>query len=210
MLFKLFDIYLLSNITGFLQMNRRKAIKNLIIFGSIGITSVSIYEWQIFNSPIDLNVLKKKKETIAELAELIIPRTDTPGAKDAKVEEYILKMIEFCTDVKTQNKFLTGLTDVEKYAVNNYNQVFIKCSNADKTSILKHFEEKSYYSINILNKANNKFLGKPFFACLKELTIYGYCTSQLGATKGLAYDFVPGSYQACIPLNKNQRSWATK
>ncbi|MGY0037942.1 gluconate 2-dehydrogenase subunit 3 family protein [Pedobacter sp. NJ-S-72] len=55
-----------------------------------------------------------------------------------------------------------------------------------------------------------KFLGIPFFIILKQLTVEGYCTSQTGATKGLAYDYIPRTFASCIPLTKNQRSWATK
>jgi hypothetical protein len=49
----------------------------------------------------------------------------------------------------------------------------------------------------------------PFFALLKELTVLGYCTSELGATQGLAYLAVPGEYRGCVGLRPGQKSWAT-
>lgn len=178
--------------------------------GVVGISSASIYEWYSYRSKLNIDPFIKRKVLIAELADMIIPRTDTPGAKDAKVEDYIIKVLTFCTEPGTQHKFLNGLIDIEDYSINKYGHSFIKCSKAEKETILKHFDEKSKYPFGILNKINNKFIGKPFFVELKQLTVEGYCNSQLGATQGLVYDFIPQTYQACIPLTKNQRSWATK
>ncbi|WP_316820137.1 gluconate 2-dehydrogenase subunit 3 family protein [Pedobacter gandavensis] len=147
---------------------------------------------------------------IAELAEVIIPRTNTPGAKDAMVEVFIVDMIKSCSDLKTQNNFINGLTELKKYTSDHYNTSYSKCSLSDKVLILKFFEDKATYHYNILNKIDRKLLGQPFFTKLKELTIEGYCSSKIGATEGLAYDYIPHNFQCCIPLTKDQRSWATK
>jgi len=191
-------------------MDRRTSIKGLAGLTAVGFASFSFFKWRNLNGVSDVSIIPHKKAIIAELAEMIIPRTDTPGAKDAGVENFIMDMISFCSDNKTQNNFINGLSDLEKYTFDQYDKSFITCSTIQKTKVLRHFEEKSSYSLGILNKINNKLLGKPFFVKLKELTVEGYCTSQLGATKGLAYDYVPGSYQSCISLTKDQKSWATK
>lgn len=176
----------------------------------MGVSSVSVYEWIYSDSKINFTLLTKKKALIAELADTIIPRTSTPGAKDAKVENYILKVLEFCTNTKEQHIFFDGINDLERYTLKTYNADFINCSTANRIEIIKHFEDKAIYSMPILNKINNKLLGKPFFAKLKELTIQGYCTSELGATKGMVYDDVPSTFQACIHVTDNQLAWATK
>ncbi|QNK63153.1 gluconate 2-dehydrogenase subunit 3 family protein [Pedobacter sp. PAMC26386] len=191
-------------------MDRRTTIKGLVVFVSVGFSSFSLYKWVAINSIADVNQLYRKKALLSELAEVIIPRTDTPGAKDAQVEDYIIDMIKFCTEPKTQHKFLNGLADLEVYVSENYNRDFIACSKSEKVEILKYFEAKSLYRMEIINKVNNRVFGMPFFILLKQLTVEGYCTSQLGATKGLAYDYIPGMYASCIPLTKNQKSWATK
>jgi hypothetical protein len=47
-------------------------------------------------------------------------------------------------------------------------------------------------------------------ALLKELTVLGYCTSETGATRAMAYEKVPGEYRGCIDLKPGQKAWATR
>jgi hypothetical protein len=191
-------------------MDRRTTIKGLIVFVSVGLSSFSFYKWTAFNSAADVSLLDQKKAILAELAEVIIPRTDTPGAKDAKVEDFIIGMVKYCTEFRSQHNFLNGLADLEQYVLKNYRSNFEACTAKEKIAILTYYEGKTVYKSNFLNKVNNKFFGVPFFVKLKQLTVEGYCTSRIGAEQGLAYDYIPGTYEACIPLTKNQRSWATK
>jgi len=177
---------------------------------ALGGVSGAVYDFFKHGAPIPLSQLPQKKQLIADLAELIIPRTDTPGAKDAKVEDYIIKMITENTDTNAQKSFLTGLGELERYTTNKFNKPFINCDHDQKTEILQHFYDKANYPLAIINKVNKKFFGYPFFFLLRDLTVKGYSTSFLGATKGMVYDYIPVNYQACIPLQKNQLAWATK
>ena len=191
-------------------MKRKTAIKSILALVTLGASSGALFEFLKHRESIPLHLLPQKKELIAELAETIIPRTDTPGARDAKVEDFIIKMISENADAKTQNSFLAGLASLEHYTYNNYQKQFINCNAVQKAEVLKHFEEKETYSLDILNKVSKKLLGPSFFYQLRDLTVEGYCTSSLGATKGMAYDYIPVNYEACIPLKKNQLAWATK
>jgi len=191
-------------------MNRKTALKSIVALVTLGVSSGALYEFFKQGEGLPVSLLPKKKELVAELAETIIPRTDTPGAKDAKVEDYIIKMITENTDAKTQKSFMAGLSSLEHYTYENYHQQFVQCNASQKNEIIKHFESKSTYSIGILNKVSKKLLGPSFFNQLKDLTTVGYCTSFAGATKGMAYDFIPVNFEACIPLKKNQLAWATK
>lgn len=191
-------------------MNRRTYLKSTLALGALAVASFSIFKWFDLNTPLDQGKLLSKRMIIADLAELIIPRTDTPGAKDAGVHDYIINVMTNCSNIKDQHKFYYGIIELEEYAVDHYQKEFLKCSNSEKASIMKYFSDNANYSYNIFNKINNKFFGRPFFSNLKTLTVEGYCLSELGATKGLAYDYIPGTFQACIPLKINQKSWATK
>lgn len=191
-------------------MNRRTYLKGILAAGAVGTASFSLFKWFDLNKPVDASALWEKKAVIAELAEMIIPRTDTPGAKDANVHTYIIEVILNCSPVRQQHKFFYGLTDLEKYAQDEYGKDFLRCSEAQKQLILEHSSKNADYSNRILNKINNKIFGQSFFSKLKALTVEGYCHSMAGATQGLAYDYIPGKFEACIPLKPNQKSWATK
>lgn len=48
----------------------------------------------------------------------------------------------------------------------------------------------------------------PFFRTMKELTVVGYYTSEVGATVELRHEAVPGRYQGCVPFTEVGRTWA--
>lgn len=191
-------------------MNRRSYIKGILALGTLSITSFSIFKWFDLSKSVSPEILLKKQRVIAEIAEMIIPVTDTPGAKAAGVDHYVIKIVTNCMSTIQQNKFISGLNDLEQYAIDHFDKEFIQCSNADKTAVIQYFESHSGFSNRIINKINNKLFGAPFYNKMKSLTVEGYCQSQLGATQGLAYDYIPGKFEACIPIQKNQKSWATK
>lgn len=191
-------------------MDRRAYLKSIFTLGVAGTTSFSLYKWFDLNSPVEAKQLWDKQPIIAELAEIIIPRTDTPGARDAKVDLYIINVMLQCNAVKQQHKFCSGIVDLENYARNQYGRDFLQCNTSEKNEIVLYASKHSEFSYRILNKINNKFFGQPFFQKLKMLTVEGYCMSMAGATQGLAYDYIPGYFQSCIPYGKNQKSWATK
>ncbi len=191
-------------------MNRKQAILSLFAASaSIGLASYSGWHvYQVKKRPL-LSDLELNIKMIAELVDLIIPTTETPGAKDLDVHSFIVLIIKKASSKKDQNNFINGLNDLTRFCKDNYDNHFEKCSYADKVNALKYFESKSSYS-GIIGKIRNKLLGQPFYSILKKLTIEGYCTSEVGATQFLEYQFVPGKYIANIDLTENQKTWATK
>ncbi|MCX2479507.1 gluconate 2-dehydrogenase subunit 3 family protein [Pedobacter sp. MC2016-15] len=191
-------------------MDRRGYLKTVVSFGVISVTSFSLFKWFDLNKRVDPGKIWDKRAIIAEIAELIIPETNTPGARSAGVDHYIIDVLINCNPVRQQHKFYEGLEDLEDYALSKYDKEFMFCSLEQKHAVLQHFADHAAYSNRILNKINNKFLGQSFFSKIKSLTVEGYCLSRVGATKALAYDYIPGSFEACVPLQLHQKSWATK
>jgi hypothetical protein len=193
-----------------LIMNRKKAIRNIVLLG--GGAAALLAGWKgynIFKKPAFAK-LDEYQLLINELAELIIPETDTPGAGKAGVGRFITIMVKECTGRQAQNNFIEGVADLADYAKSRYDKPFLQCSPADKISILHHFEEKGKGYKGVLGKAETRFLGDSFFTTLKRYTVMGYCTSKQGATSALRYDYIPGSYQGMVPLAPGQKAWATK
>ncbi|MBB2148414.1 gluconate 2-dehydrogenase subunit 3 family protein [Pedobacter gandavensis] len=191
-------------------MNRRSYLKRIVVFGAVGVSSFSIFKWTELTRKVDPATLWSKKDMIAELAEIIIPETETPGAKSANVADYIVKVLLNCMDIKKQNKFCAGLDRVESYALDNYGKPFMNCTANEKQAVFEYIASHSGFSYRILNRINKKIFGESFYLTLRDLTIEGYCMSKPGATQGLAYDYIPGNFEACTILKPNQKSWATK
>ncbi len=190
-------------------MDRRKAIFGIIL-GTAGVAGSTLgYRWwKRYRTP-DLDWLEQHRILIAALAETIIPRTDSPGAKDAAVDSFIIKMIRDCTPRKEQNNFLDGLKDLEEFCRHEYGLAYVECSEAQQHQTLEHVERAAVSLQGRVGKVMLRLNGRPFFRILKDYTVEGYCTSEPGATKGLAYLYIPGSFHGCIPLQQNQKAWAT-
>jgi hypothetical protein len=190
-------------------MNRRKFISSLFILaGGAAATYYGSEYLELIDNP-DFSFLDKHKELIGDLAETIIPTTDTPGAKEAMVHEYIIHMIKYERDVKIQNNFINGIKDVKEYVISEYKLPFEKLNKEQKIAVVSYFQKEGKNFGGNLGKLKNKVFGKSFFLILKEYTCIGYCTSMLGVTKGLAYEAIPNKFMN-TNYSPGQKSWATK
>ena len=162
--------------------------------------------------------------TVAELADTIIPTTSTPGAKAAKVNEIIDIILKDCYKEDDQKRFLDGLTQTNKLSANAYGKAFVQLDPAQRIEIVKKLEaddknqRAQMTSAKDVAKVDNaqkdlqmpeaKKRYTPFYSILKDLTLTGYFTSEIGATQALEYVAVPGRYDGCVPLKPGQKAWA--
>jgi hypothetical protein len=164
-------------------MNRTKALRGWLWLGeSETSTAAGLKGHWLYRTP-DLGLLYHYKSLIAELAETIIPRTNTPGAKDAGVPELIIRMIKESTPAGAQHRFLQGLEEVAAYARSQYGQSFFDCSVEQRHNILAHFEKKDRPVSGIAGKLFSRLFGDAFFVTLKKCTVTGYCACLRGAAK---------------------------
>jgi hypothetical protein len=159
----------------------------------------------------------KHRTMVEEIAERIIPKTSTPGAKEAQVPAFILLTLADCYPAADQDAFFQGLDDLDAEAKKVYNNSFLDLKAAEQTALLveteKAFNERKAKNKQAEEEAKRSGIKhetpRPeFFQVMKELTIIGYFSSEPGATQALAYVQVPGSYQACTDLKPNQKAWA--
>jgi len=126
-----------------------------------------------------------QNETVIQLSELIIPTTDTPGAKAAKVNEWVdLYLLDLAED--KGHSFLMGLGWLDGYALKLHKAPFVKLSEDQQVKILE-----------TLDGATDPELlpGAEFFVAMKRLTVQGYYTSKIGIAE-LNKNGVPDTF-AC-------------
>lgn len=191
-------------------MTRRKAIFTVIVSCLATISGLVSIWWYKRNKTYDLESINDYKDLIDSISETIIPRTDSPSAKDAGVVNYIVNVIENCFSKSDKRTVIIGLNNLEKYCQDHFLLTFINCRDEDKTKALAYFENQGSFANPLLNKIKKKILGSSFFEQMKWLVVSGYCVSKLGATQGLVYDYIPVDFIACMPYLLNQKSWATK
>lgn len=159
--------------------------------------------------------------TVAELADTIIPTTTTPGAKAAKVNEIIDVILKDCYKEADQKRFLDGLTQTNKLSQDAYGKAFAQLDSAQRIEIVKKLEAEAKQQKEQMASAQNASgqadlqtpkakseRVSPFFTMLKDLTLTGYFTSEIGCTQALEYVAVPGRYEGCVPLKPGQKAWA--
>ncbi len=161
------------------------------------------YKPQLFNE--DQGAL------IAELAEVLIPRTDTPGAKDAGVPAFIDGMLFEVYPTAAKENFMKGLATFNEEAKKEYGDNFADCTAEQKIAFVKKQHDALGGKTDATQtwyRAGNKD-GRPFLVEMRELTLVGFFTSEPGATKTLQYNQVPGPFKGCVPLAEVGKTWAT-
>ena len=134
-----------------------------------------------------------------EIADLIIPTTNTPGALAVNVHGFMDKYLAECVSKEKQQQFLDGLKKMNSVAEDKFHKTFLACTHKQHIQLLTAIEK-----IDLGFTAEDK----SFFTLFKSLTLFGYYTSEVGATQELAYLATPGGYQGNFPFAKVGKAWA--
>lgn len=157
---------------------------------------------------------KEEGAIVDEIAELIVPRTSTPGARDVGVPAFIDVILKDAYPAEEQARFISGLKDFDSEAQRAHGKPFLELQPAQRVSYLQQVHDAAAAAEK--GQADNDVpvdkRGRPFVLMMKELTLLGFFTSQVGATQVLQYVAVPGGFQACIPVAEagNGKTWATE
>ncbi|MDA0193484.1 MAG: gluconate 2-dehydrogenase subunit 3 family protein [Bacteroidetes bacterium] len=147
---------------------------------------------------------------IEDVCERIIPTTETPGAKAVGVPQFIESMVKMVYKADARDIFMAGLNDLEQSSQEKFKKSFTKLTEEQQYELLNPLNTKATEEA-VENENNSIANGKPsFFRMAKELTITGYCTSEIGATQELQFLDIPGNYDGCVPLEDlGGKAWAT-
>ena len=201
-------------------MNRRDAIKKaaILLGGSLSApTLMAMSRWEQSLTQNTEGVLfsltELQKQIVAEVAEMIIPKTSTAGAKDAGVPAFIEMMLQDCYEKLDQDSFWVGLTALEQ-------SKFLDMDAAKKTAMLTKIQAETKELMKARQVKQTKMgdnddkeimkaqaQGLPFWRLMKELTLLGYFTSEVGIKASFEYVQIPSKLEN-IKLKPNQKSYA--
>ena len=136
-----------------------------------------------------------------EIADTILPTTSTPGAKAAKVGAFMAVMVTDSYQEPQQKIFLEGMKTLEAECVKVHGAGIMAATPAQRLSLLERIDREAY-------EARTKPGPPHYFRLIKELTLLGYFTSEIGCTKAQRYVETPGRFDPCVPYTKGEKSWA--
>jgi hypothetical protein len=190
-------------------MRRREALRWV---GAASIFSVLSTDWltatlraQVAqNTAGTLRTLTpSQNEIVAAMSETLIPATDTPGAKAAKVNEFIdLILTEWATD-EEKAVFLEGLAETDRRSKELFGHEFAAASPKEQAAVVQIFDDElaATRKGNVDEWTPPWELEKtpPFFEQMRRLTLVGYYTSSIGQDQELNVDIIPGAFHGCVP-----------
>jgi Gluconate 2-dehydrogenase subunit 3 len=172
--------------------NRRVAIQQLLtIWAGVALLPSCLHNEQKVSIPLKLiNIMPEDENMLAELTETILPKTDTPGAKDLSAHLFALKMVDDCYSKSNQDKYLEGMKAFETFVSKKTGKSFTEINSSEKQSIVAELDKQ---------KPSGDALSF-FFQSTKRLTVQAYTTCEYYMTNIRGYKMIPGKFQGCIPL----------
>lgn len=147
-----------------------------------------------------------ENQFINELSETMLPKTQTPGAKDALVNRFLdtIRPLRFAEEDNL--KYKADIDGLMAKAKTDLGKDFTRATDKEKLDWLTDIDQKSFAML----KANPEITDaeKPFYLSLKEQMLGAYFSSEAVVKEYFAFDPVPGKFSGCIPYADVGRAWA--
>ena len=162
-----------------------------MIWAGVALLPSCLQHEQKVSIPLKLIQIKPDDEImLADLAETILPKTDTPGAKDLSAHLFVLKMVDDCYPKINQDKFVEGMKDFEAYVSKKTGRSFSENDASERQAIVAELDQQKPAGTGMAF----------FYQSTKKLTIEAYTTCEYYMTRIRGYNIIPGKFQGCIPL----------
>ena len=191
------------------MMNRREAIRLLaagtaLPLATPGVLAMLREARAAVGADTNLRTLNAHQEaTVKTMAEMILPRTDTPGATEVGACVFIDLILTEWYDEGERAHFLDGLTDVDARSQSLFGKDFVGCSPMQRAEILTALGEKMTAETNVVRNprpGRGDWMSRSnenFYAMLRRMTLTAYYTSELGATEELHFEVIPDHVDSC-------------
>lgn len=159
---------------------------------------------QLPEQPVLRTLNPHQNATVTTISEIIIPQTDTPGAKAARVNEFIDLILTEWYDEEEKSTFLTGLTEVDARTRDLFGKDFVDCGEKPQVEILQALDDEVAAARAEFRRGSSRRRPpeRNFFFMIKQLTLIGYYTSQVGFEQELHGEIIPARHAGCVPLEE--------
>ncbi|QMU28056.1 gluconate 2-dehydrogenase subunit 3 family protein [Adhaeribacter radiodurans] len=199
-------------------MNRREALSKVAL-----IVGGTVIGGEAFAAGLHLNqnahpsslFTPEDEKILHEIGGIILPAINgKPGANDANIGPFMAMMVSDCYREDQQKVFTAGLHRIKIDFKTAYGKNFLEGDTKSQLEYLKKLDAEQRANTLETKPGRREYLtvdGPPvhFFTMMRQLTILGFCTSEIGATKALRYVEAPGRYDGNVPYQKGQGAWAT-
>src|SRR4051812_27416346 len=192
-----------------MNITRREAIKSMAILMGASVVGPRLLAGKFgLQTPIDFS--DGDIALLDEIGDTIIPATNIPGAKATNIGAFIAMMVADCYPPAAQTDFREGLTKLPANYEARYGENFIGGKLENRREFLNALDaEQRKYTAVSRRKTDDLAAGAPnqepaphYFRVMRELTILGYFSSEIGSTKAVRYLEVPGRYDGNVPYKK--------
>lgn len=206
------------------MMNRRELLRAICLASGASLIGGEALAYRqppaataIENTPFSLG----DRHFLDEVAEAILPRTDTPGARDAEVGVFMIAVVMDCYGSADRERFLAAMGEIRRRAREQQGRDFIRLDGPERGEFVAALDlEARAHNARLIDYSQEsmgpgRWQGVPapdepwhFFTPFKQLALLGFFTSKPGATEALRYVAVPGRYDGDFPYQKGDRAWA--
>jgi len=194
-------------------MDRREYIKNSAALLGLAMSQTKIgkilSDWEKTSADIPTIFNEFQWSMVQDIAETICPKTQSPGAIELKVPEFIALMVKDTMSKKDQKAFQEGIQELDQQAILQFTKPYLSLAKEQKEKLLTrldadspHFPPTMWGIVLVENPAPITF-----FRRFKSLTLMGYFSSEKIGKDFLVYDPIPGKFIGCMPLN-GQNGWS--
>lgn len=213
-------------------MDRRELLKQIAI-----LTGGVVVGGQVFltgcksGAKTEVGFTEANLALLDEVGETILPATKSPGAKAAKIGQFMKTIVNDCYDEKDQKIFNEGIGKLQDACEKETGKSFMECSAQERTDFLvkldkeakenqkkksdwEHKKREAEQKENQQKQQTDKGEKDPiqddevhthYFTMMKQLTLWGYFTSKEGVMGALRYVPVPGKYEGCVDYKKGDK-----
>lgn len=187
-------------------MDRREAVRyiSLLMGGTLVGANAFLSGCKSSSREVSMTFSDEDVQFLDEVADTILPDTQTPGAKAAKTGKFMTVMVNDCYEEKDQKIFHEGIPKLKDLSEQTYGKSFMKITPQQRHDLLvKLDQEQKEYTKNKKGEDPTHY-----FRMMKELTLLGYFTSEIGCTKARRYVETPGRFDADIPYKKGDKAFS--